>query len=180
MDGEKGWHVKGERNELIFISNILEECRRGDLRELGTGKERQTFILETSCITRSALKQELLASSPSTLNTACSEQLLDSPLQGTLGRKVFWLKLGRSRWHSPAVSNFALVGTTAVLGLLTACVQWGRGVGREQTSPGWCLTASQAPGCLFQAGSWKQQRTQRALQGRASSGSGVLSFRPLL
>lgn len=81
---------------------------------------------------------------------------MDSPLQDTPGRKLFWLKLGRSRWHSPAVSNFALVGTTAVLGLLTVRVQGGGGVGREQTSPRWCLTASQAPGCLLQAGSSKQ------------------------
>lgn len=51
MDGEKGWHIKGERAELIFISNILEECRRGDLRELGKGKERQPSVLETSCVT---------------------------------------------------------------------------------------------------------------------------------
>lgn len=72
----------------------------------------------------------------------CFEQLSDSPLQSTPGRKLFWLKFGRSRWHSPAASNFALVGITAVLGLLTVCVQWGTGLGREQTSPRWCLTAS--------------------------------------
>lgn len=58
-DGEKGWHIKGERADLIFTRNILEERRREDLRELGKGKKRQPLVLETSCVTHSALKQEL-------------------------------------------------------------------------------------------------------------------------
>lgn len=51
MDGQKGWHIKGERAELIFISNMLEECKRGDLRELGKG--------ETAISTRDLLRNTL-------------------------------------------------------------------------------------------------------------------------
>lgn len=48
-------------------------------------------------------------------------------MQGTPGRKLFWLELGRSRWHSAAVSNSALVGTAAVPAPHTVGVGWGKG-----------------------------------------------------
>lgn len=92
------------------------------MRELGTGEADISpgdLLHHTLCC----------VPSPSTLNTACSEQLLDSPLQGSQGRKQFWLKLGRSRWHSAAGSDPALLGSSE---LAQPC-GWAGAMGREHT-----------------------------------------------